>query len=276
MDVEEWYDAHCFEKKKVQNGVNSMKGLDDYIALLDKYHIKGTFFLVANRIQEAEPYLKKSLQNGHEIAIHGYQHRIPSTETIDQFKEDLLKTRQLIKDTFGVNPIGYRAPCFSLDENHYQALKETGFVYDCSTQPWKGSRSAYHHLGQATVNPHIYADGSFTNFVLNQGHYFFFRFPMSGGAYARTTEWLTYRTALKHHLAHSQTYVFYVHPFEVTGQKLGPFPTKSLGIRMYFWRGRKAYLKHIEQIIKILQKDGYRIMNFQEYCQTHRSVETSV
>jgi peptidoglycan/xylan/chitin deacetylase (PgdA/CDA1 family) len=268
MDVEEWYDADCFAGKTIKNGVSSMEGLDHFIDLLDKYQIKGTFFVVVSRLQEAKPYLKKAVQNGHEIAIHGWDHRVVTAQDPTAFKEDLLKAKALIKKELGVEPVGYRAPCFALDEAHYRVLKEVGLAYDCSTLPLKHHpHYVTHTLGNRTENSNIYCDGFFRNFVLNEGRYFLFSFPFSGGAYSRTPEWSSYKTALSHHLSKENTYIFYVHPFELTAKKLQPFPTKNPGLRLYFSRGRKGYLRRVEGIIRLLKKKGYKSCTFQAYCQ---------
>jgi peptidoglycan/xylan/chitin deacetylase (PgdA/CDA1 family) len=92
MDVESFYDIECFKGKKVEykeeySEEEAMKG---YIDLLDKYNIKGTFFTLCSSLKLAKPYLKKAIENGHELALHGYDHESPLSMNEKTFEENML------------------------------------------------------------------------------------------------------------------------------------------------------------------------------------------
>jgi peptidoglycan/xylan/chitin deacetylase (PgdA/CDA1 family) len=268
MDVEEWFDSDCLLNRSPDTSVHTFEGIDRYLSLLDQYGIKGTFFVLGNRLEEAKPALQKALQNGHEIALHGLSHHVPSEEGMEKFYEEIKTSKALVEKELGCVIQGYRAPCFSLDEKKYEMIKSLGFSYDCSTLLLRAHQHyVNHYLGEAK-NKNVYRDGPFVNFVMDSGRYFFFPYSLSGGAYGRVPEWGSYYAALRSYLSRHEIYIFYVHPFEVIEKKLPHVPGTNRTINEYFSRGRKGYLKRIEKTILYLQKQGFEFSTFSSYARS--------
>jgi len=77
-------------------------------------------------------------REGHEIASHGYDHRLIYQMTPDQFREDSRKSKRILEDIIGEKVIGYRAPSYSMIKKSLWALailSEEGYHYDSSIFP---------------------------------------------------------------------------------------------------------------------------------------------
>lgn len=134
--------------------------LERILALLDEHHHKATFFMLGS-VAESDPALAPMIcAAGHEIASHGYSHRLVSALTPQQFREELQLTERIIMAQTGQRAVGYRAPQWSLTEQAVWAfaiLREQGYLYDSSLNPLPfvgnsgGSRTPYILEGEGTV-----------------------------------------------------------------------------------------------------------------------------
>ena len=83
--------------------------------------------------------IRAIVEQGHELASHGYAHQRATSMDQAQFHEDVRKSKQLLEDAAGQKIIGYRAPSFSFNDTNntwvYQTLVELGFEYSSSTYP---------------------------------------------------------------------------------------------------------------------------------------------
>ncbi|MGZ6434676.1 MAG: XrtA system polysaccharide deacetylase [Pseudobdellovibrionaceae bacterium] len=100
--------------------------------------VKATFF-VLGWIAERYPGLVKRIQKeGHEIACHGYAHKLIYTQSKEEFRQDIRKAKAILEDITGCEVIGYRAPSYSITNKSqwaFEALAEEGFKYDSSIFP---------------------------------------------------------------------------------------------------------------------------------------------
>jgi len=131
--------------------------IEKILALLGEYSQKATFFILGS-VAERDPVLAPMISSaGHEIASHGYSHRLVTDLTSQQFRDELIRTEQLLIEQTGQSPIGYRAPQWSLSEQTgwpFAILKERGYCYDSSLNPLPfvgnahGCRSVYRRAGE--------------------------------------------------------------------------------------------------------------------------------
>lgn len=96
---------------------------------------------------------------GHEIASHGYSHRLVTELTPEQFRDELLLTGRILTEQTGQQPVGYRAPQWSLSQDTgwvFEILRENGYLYDSSLNPLPfvgdscGGCTAYRLGGEGT------------------------------------------------------------------------------------------------------------------------------
>jgi probable sporulation protein (polysaccharide deacetylase family) len=77
--------------------------LDDMLETLKKYDIKTTFFVGGMWANENSDYIKKFINNGHEIANHGYYHKDSTTISKERLQEEIYVTHKLIKSIIGID-----------------------------------------------------------------------------------------------------------------------------------------------------------------------------
>lgn len=128
------------------------RNLEKILVLLDEYGQKATFFMLGS-VAENDPALAPLISSaGHELASHGYSHRLVTDLTQEQFREELILTEQILMGQTGQRPLGYRAPQWSLSEQTgwaFAMLRERGYLYDSSLNPLqfvgnsRNSRTAY-------------------------------------------------------------------------------------------------------------------------------------
>lgn len=143
IDVEDYFQVNAFvghvrheqwESFPLRVEQNTLKILD----LLDRYHIKATFF-VLGWVAEHVPSLARAIhQRGHEIACHGYSHELVYSIGPERFRNDIRRSKMLLEDQIGEQIKGYRAPSYSITNYSIWALEilvEEGFRYDSSIFP---------------------------------------------------------------------------------------------------------------------------------------------
>ena len=75
-------------------------------------------------IAERYPNLIKEIhQQGHEIASHGYFHKMIHHQSRDEFREDIRKAKLILEDIIEEEVIGYRAPTYSITPKSRWALE---------------------------------------------------------------------------------------------------------------------------------------------------------
>jgi peptidoglycan/xylan/chitin deacetylase (PgdA/CDA1 family) len=270
MDVEAFTDTECVANSSHKVDLDLLDGFDEYIDILDKYNIKSTLFTVGSLAPKMLDRLKKSLNNGHKLALHSYEHIAPMDVNLDTFREETLKSKLHFEKLFDIDVVGFRAPYFSLDDKRLRILKELGFKYDSSHL---GFSRARHTVGMKLKNfkefsKGIFHDGDFFEFSMSKHKIFGKNYPISGGGYVRLFNWGVIKTVIKQYLQQNDYYVFYLHPFELTRQKIPYLKDLKLYDQYYLQCGIKAYKRHIEQLIILLKKQGYDFITFEELSET--------
>ncbi|MBM3584521.1 MAG: polysaccharide deacetylase [Alphaproteobacteria bacterium] len=102
------------------------------IALYQRYGLKQTFFVPAWCLEQHPAMTDLILQDGHEIAHHGYLHENPNKLSAEEERDWLGHAIETIERTTGRRPRGYRAPSYAFSRNTAGFLIEEGFDYDAS------------------------------------------------------------------------------------------------------------------------------------------------
>ncbi|TQS45313.1 polysaccharide deacetylase family protein [Cryptosporangium phraense] len=85
-------------------------GTPPVLDVLARYRITATFFLLGTQIQRAPTLTRELVAAGHEVAVHGFEHRCLLTRTPAGTHRDLAQARDLIADLTGQEPNWYRPP----------------------------------------------------------------------------------------------------------------------------------------------------------------------
>ena len=185
--------------------------------LLSVHSTKATFF-VLGWVAERHPGLVKDLaQQGHEIASHGYGHELVHTQTPQQFREDVSRSKHILEDLIGKPVLGYRAPSFSITPQTEWAIRiliEEEYRYDSSI--YNRFRSA---PGTATANSGTYRIetevGAIWEISPSTTNACGFQLPVAGGGYFRLLPYSASKMFLKNLEKQGSQLVIYLHPWEL-------------------------------------------------------------
>ena len=156
VDVEDWFQVEnlkgaipcdTWESQPRRVVANTRRILD----ILEWAGVHGTFFCLG-WIAEREPALIREIaEGGHEIASHGYNHRLIYEQPTKEFRDDVVRAKRLLEDISGAPVLGYRAPSFSITDEALDILAQTGYRYDSSWFPVAG----HDRYGRVDMRRHI-------------------------------------------------------------------------------------------------------------------------
>lgn len=262
VDVEDWFtngrsiqiDSWDHYQLNVEEKV--YKILD----LLDIYGSKGTFFILG-WIAKKKPKLINEIHNrGHEIASHGYAHRLVYTQTYEEFRQDIRESRVLLEDITGNRILGYRAPCFSITKWAYEILQEEDFLYSSSIVP--GSRHPLNSkidLGNI-YSPYIKLNNFFYEIPLPTYKIFNTGIPWGGGGYFRLYPYFLYKYGFQKLESVNKIPVFYIHPYEIEIDHTNIKNNSDLIGLLRFYVNKGTYKK----LIKLLNDFELEFTSFRE------------
>lgn len=266
MDVEEFADTECVANSGQAISQTMLDGLDEYIRLLEKYDIRATMFTLCNTAAAAKEQLLRHVDNGHCIALHGLEHVPPRSMSDERFLRETREAKRRLEALLQTPVTGYRAPCFSLDGRKLDILRRLGFQYDSSRMDFSPAR----HTGRMDMNGFqelrrgVFRRDGFFEFGLSCQRLAGKNYPISGGGYVRLAHWSFIMPLIHSYLRESDYYVFYLHPFELSRQKLPSIRHLKPYDRYYLSHGRNTYRMKIETIIRMLKACGYRFVTFDE------------
>src|SRR5688500_18833074 len=119
-------DWHLFEQRVEAN-------TDRLLAIFDEAQICATFFVLGWVCERVPQLVARIAAAGHEIASHGYGHRLVYEQTPAAFREDIRRSKALLEQATGRRVDGYRAPSFSVTQKSLWALDvliDVGCRYD--------------------------------------------------------------------------------------------------------------------------------------------------
>jgi peptidoglycan-N-acetylglucosamine deacetylase len=102
------------------------------VALMAKYDIKGTFFTPGHTIDSTPEAVTPYIEAGHELAHHGWTHRLPVTMSREEEEEEIVRGNESIRRISGRTARGYRSPAWDLSPNSIELLLKHGIQYDSS------------------------------------------------------------------------------------------------------------------------------------------------
>lgn len=269
MDVETFTDTDCVRRSGLAVDADLMDGFDTYIELLNRYAIKSTLFTVGDLAPKITDRLHRCIQQGHRLALHSYEHIAPMEIPLPEFKTQTAAAKEQLSSLFHTEVQGFRAPCFSLDKARLDILRELGFRYDSSHLGFQQARhvvdldlSGFQQLRQG-----VFHQEGFYEFELSKQKLLGFPMPISGGGYVRLGKWNVMKGLIKQYLRHHDFYVFYLHPFELTREKIPVLRGLKPFENFYLNAGIRSYARKVEYIIQLLIFLGYDFVTFEELTQ---------
>jgi polysaccharide deacetylase family protein (PEP-CTERM system associated) len=193
VDVEEWF--------HIPEGLDNILPFDQWDGavqriqhvlprfwdLFEKNNVTATFFFLGWVAERHPDLVRETLRRGHEIATHGYAHKLIYNQTREEFKYDIQKAISILENISGQKIIGYRAPGFSITpetEWAFEILATEGIKYDSSIFPGKRLLG---HYDSFKKEPSIVTAGGkeIIEFPQTVADFGFMRLSCFGGGYFR-------------------------------------------------------------------------------------------
>lgn len=221
FDLEDWFCvsnmAHAitpgqWEAQELRIEGNTVRLLE----LMDRHAVQATFF-VLGWIAERKPDLIRAIaERGHEIATHGYSHRLLTEMTPEQFSEDLDRALSVTQPLTAERIVGFRAPTFTVTADTLwvlDILKSHGILYDSSVFPISFMK-AYSDIRGVSTGIFQIADG-IIEFPIACGDFFGLRVPFGGGCFFRAFPYRLIAHFMNQCARRQRPVMFYLHPWEI-------------------------------------------------------------
>lgn len=236
VDVEDWFCSPALSLDTwEQYEIRLDKPIHTILDLMDETHSTGTFFILGWIAEKRPELIKEIARRGHEIASHGYSHRLVYQQTGGEFREDVRKSKYLLEQLTGVKVYGYRAPCFSITESALDIVNEEGYLYDSSMIPntWNTLYSKL-NLAPSLLAPFRTKQKLWEvpMPVFNLGR---FNIPWGGGGYFRLYPYGLFNRGVNRIICHQGSFIFYIHPYDLDEGQPQIFNTSWFNsIRRYY------------------------------------------
>jgi len=223
IDVEDYFHVSVFDGLIPRTMWGTLESrveanTDRLLELLAEHDVRATFF-VLGWVAERHPRLVQRIAAaGHEVASHGYGHRLVYDQTPASFREDVRRAKSLLEQTAGVEVHGYRAPSYSIVPRSLWALDvliDEGHTYDASIFPIRHDRygipvSARHPYVIDRVKGRLVEAPASTALVCGAN------LPIAGGGYFRLLPYAWTRWGIDRlNRREGRPAIFYLHPWEI-------------------------------------------------------------
>ncbi len=253
FDIEDWYQGFILRGIEgwEQYGSREKSNVKRILKILDEFNTKATFFILGKLAKQQPEIVRLIDAKGHEVATHGYAHKLVPEQSPQSFREDLHRSIAVLEEIIGKKVIGHRAARWSIISGclwTLDILAEEGIEYDSSIFPTR-----FHPHGIANIPLHPYQikllSGNtiyeFPAQVFSLGP---FRLPAAGGFYLRALPMKISEWALKQSEKKGQSGMVYLHSFDLDAE--APVLNTKITfriIRYYHLAKTEGYLRKLLQ-----------------------------
>jgi polysaccharide deacetylase family protein (PEP-CTERM system associated) len=222
VDVEDYFQVSAFDAAvpRMSWDARESRVCANTERLLDLFaasNVKATFFVLGWVAERFPGLVRRIVAEGHELASHGFEHRLVYSQTAREFRDDLRRARVALEQTGGCPVLGYRAPSYSIVRKSMWALDvliEEGYVYDSSIYPIRHDRYGIPDWPRDVHQIHR-AAGSIWELPGSTLRVAGTNLPIGGGGYFRLLPYGWTRHGIGRLNAANQPAVFYLHPWEI-------------------------------------------------------------
>ncbi len=220
IDVEDYFQVSAFapyiprdhwEKRdcRVERNVERI------LQMLDDHGTKATFFTLGWIAERHPQVVRRIVEQGHELASHGYGHALASDLTESAFLSDIDSAKKILEDLSGCSVTGYRAPSFSIGEGNlwaFDCLERAGYRYSSSIYPIR-----HDHYGMPDAPRFAHrVRGALVEVPVTTARLLNRNWPASGGGYFRLMPYALSSWLLRQDTENDgQPVIFYFHPWEI-------------------------------------------------------------
>jgi polysaccharide deacetylase family protein (PEP-CTERM system associated) len=256
IDVEEYFHASALEAVAPRSRWESLPSRVEPTthALLDlfaSHEVRATFFVLGWVAERCPALVKRIVDDGHELASHGYWHQIVYTLPPEEFREDVRRSKAVLEQLTGHLIAGYRAPSFSITRKSLWALDvlvEEGYTYDASIFPVRHDRygipeAPRHAYRIAGTQDRLLEVPPSTIELLGQN------LPVAGGGYFRLLPYAWTRAGMKRlNRGEGRPAIFYLHPWEIDEEQ--PRLPVGLPTRLRHYGNLSKTMGRLERLLR--------------------------
>ena len=236
VDVEDYFQVSAFEGHIDRSQWDSLphrvvQNTNRILDLFAKNNTRGTFFVLGWVAERYPELVRRIVAEGHELASHGYGHQRATQQSRLEFKDDIVKAKQILEDLGGVQVKGYRAPSYSINKNNlwvHDELLEAGYCYSSSVYPVK------HDLYGIPDAPRFayQCENGLLEIPITTSQVAGRNFPAGGGGFFRLYPYALSRWNIQRvNRRDKQAAIFYFHPWEIDPEQP---KQKGIGLKSRF------------------------------------------
>jgi polysaccharide deacetylase family protein (PEP-CTERM system associated) len=235
----------------------------DFMRLLEVFagaSVRTTCFFLGWVAKRFPHLVRQAGSLGHEIASHGYAHRLVFEMTPGEFVHDAMHSRLILEDVSGQRVEGYRSAGFSVtNRTHwfFEELLNSGYVYDSSLFP---ASRGHGGIANAPRLPYVIntRSGSLVEFPISVSDVCGRPMCFFGGGYLRLFPYRVIECMARRVAAEGRPVIFYVHPREI--DPAHPRLPMPLHRRFKSYVGLQTTERKIRRLI-----DTFPMVTFREY-----------
>ncbi len=241
IDLEDWFQVSNLEGRVPREAwphceFRLRRNTERLLATLADARARATFFVLGWNAEQCPSLISQIADAGHEIATHGWEHRLVYDMTPAEFREDLRRSIDAIEYAAGTRVRGHRAASFSITENCLWALDvlaQEGITYDSSMFPIRHDRYGVSSRWMEARDV-ITDSGSIVEVPITVWPAMGVNVPFAGGGYFRLLPYGIVRQITRALNRAGRRVVFYFHPWEMDSG----IPRMKLGLA----RGLRSYV----------------------------------
>ena len=219
-DVEDYFQVSALAPHFPRSGWDAVPcrveaNVDRILELMAQHQAQGTFFTLGWIAERFPQVVRRIAAAGHEVASHGYSHERASAMSREEFRDDIVRAKQLLEDLAGQEVTGYRAPSFSIGTGNlwaHDVIAEAGYRYSSSVYPVKHD---HYGIPDAPRFPWRLENG-LMEVPVTTVRRFGRNWPAGGGGFFRLLPYAVSRWQIREvNRADQRPAIFYFHPWEV-------------------------------------------------------------
>lgn len=222
VDVEDYFQVSAFEPYIAKEKWDTLphrveKNTHQILDIFEDRNIKATFFTLGWVAERYPDLIRRIIQDGHELACHGYEHIRVTEQTPEEFRIDVSRTKKILEDMSGREIKGYRAASYSISAGNLWALDvlwEEGFKYSSSIYPVKHDLYGMPEAPRFIYEPIENQD--FKEIPITTVRFGNKNLPCGGGGFFRFYPYAFSKWAFNRiNNQEQQSGIFYFHPWEI-------------------------------------------------------------
>lgn len=223
IDVEDYFHVSAFDGVVPRSQWDRLESrvcanTERLLDLFADHNVRATFFVLGWVAERHPALIGRIAAAGHEVASHGFGHRLVYDQTAAAFREDVRRAKAVVEQAAGTAVRGYRAPSYSIVPRSLWALDiliEEGYTYDSSIFPIRHDR-----YGIPVSGRHAYVidrkAGRIVEAPATTAQLSGMNLPVAGGGYFRLLPYAWTRWGISRvNAAEQRPAIFYLHPWEI-------------------------------------------------------------